>query len=565
MNRWMYCLALSLPLTLTGGDIKIIELKQLQRNTLVYEGFELKKPVDVKVIATGLGSRSKDAMLTYAWILNGKTRDRVWEMTVDNSREGRQRYLRRAEQELQLSAGRYEVYYAVAPAGSVLDYKEFGDFLDDLFGGFRGDRWKRYVDEWGVELSVDEADESEVVRTPEVEGGEEEIQLISMGNDEFDNKVFSLKRRTRVGIYALGEGSDGEMFDYGWIINAGTRETVWEMDYSSTRHGGGAKKNRMVRDELTLEAGEYILYYVTDGSHSYEEWNQLPPYDPIFWGITVHVSEAELEENVLMLSAGRENGHLILDLTRVGNDRLEKAGFRLEDSAKVRILCFGEFGYSKRFVDYGWIINAGTHETVWEMNRRNTRHGGGAEKNRVFDGVIPLGPGTYEVLYRTDDSHAYGDWNAGPPYDPNSWGITVWLANGAGSGLVSSYSSEEDPLVLVQMIRIGDDERVRKRFHLGHASRIRIYALGEGDEDEMNDFGWIENERGREVWIMEYEDTRHAGGAEKNRVYNGVVELEQGDYTVYYESDDSHSFDDWNSDPPGDPDGWGITLRIEEQ
>jgi hypothetical protein len=38
------------------------------------------------------------------------------------------------------------------------------------------------------------------------------------------------------------------------------------------------------------------------------------------------------------------------------------------------------------------------------------------------------------VVYRTDDSHAFGEWNAAPPRDPDSWGITVTLAGEAPAG-----------------------------------------------------------------------------------------------------------------------------------
>lgn len=36
--------------------------------------------------------------------------------------------------------------------------------------------------------------------------------------------------------------------------------------------------------------------------------------------------------------------------------------------------------------------------------------------------------------------------------------------------------------------------------------------------------------------------------------------LAQGEYTVFYESDGSHSFDNWNSDPPSDPTSYGVTI-----
>jgi len=75
--------------------------------------------------------------------------------------------------------------------------------------------------------------------------------------------------------------------------------------------------------------------------------------------------------------------------------------------------------------DSGWIEDAATNEVVWEMTYRNTRHAGGARKNRLFDGEIMLDPGTYEVHYETDDSHAFASWNDTAPPAPRSWGIVV--------------------------------------------------------------------------------------------------------------------------------------------
>ncbi|MDP9323015.1 MAG: hypothetical protein M3P13_05220, partial [Acidobacteriota bacterium] len=62
------------------------------------------------------------------------------------------------------------------------------------------------------------------------------------------------------------------------------------------------------------------------------------------------------------------------------------------------------------------------------------------------------------------------------------------------------------------------------------------------------------------VWEMTYRITEHAGGAAKNRRFDGTVRLPAGDYVVKYETDESHSFGDWNAAPPDDPEMWGITI-----
>jgi len=81
----------------------------------------------------------------------------------------------------------------------------------------------------------------------------------------------------------------------------------------------------------------------------------------------------------------------------------------------------------------------------------------------------------------------------------------------------------------------------------------------------MYDYGWIENaSTGTVVWEMTYSMTFHAGGGRKNRSVNTTLLLEKGDYLLRYRSDDSHSYNDWNVEPPDDPEYWGITLYRDE-
>jgi hypothetical protein len=54
--------------------------------------------------------------------------------------------------------------------------------------------------------------------------------------------------------------------------------------------------------------------------------------------------------------------------------------------------------------------------------------------------------------------------------------------------------------------------------------------------------------------------TTPAGGDKKNRLVNTTIHLGKGEYELHYRTDDSHSFNDWNADPPEDREHWGITL-----
>lgn len=116
-------------------------------------------------------------------------------------------------------------------------------------------------------------------------------QIVNVA-DEADKTVeFSLAQEKQIRVFAAGEGEIGEMYDYGWIENAETGKIVWEMKQAETTHAGGAPKNRKVDTVITLPAGKYRLRYKSDDSHSFDNWNALPP-EINFWGIALYLKES---------------------------------------------------------------------------------------------------------------------------------------------------------------------------------------------------------------------------------------------------------------------------------
>src|SRR5207302_6074147 len=135
------------------------------------------------------------------------------------------------------------------------------------------------------------------------------------------------------------------------------------------------------------------------------------------------------------------------------------------------------------------------------------------------------------------------DWNAVPPYDPDDYGLTVRVANAADRAAVHTFAYDPAPSgeAIVQMVRLGDDETRSEGFTLSQPLDVRIYALGEGVNDaDMADYGWIMSlATHRRVWTMDYDHTEHAGGAQKNRMFDGTVHLDAGNYMVYFRTDGS--------------------------
>lgn len=112
-------------------------------------------------------------------------------------------------------------------------------------------------------------------------------QITRVADDEDKTAEFVLARAASVRLFAIGEGTGGQMYDWGWIEDAATGKPVWEMKEAQTTHAGGAGKNRLVDTVISLPAGKYRLRYKADDSHSFDDWNALPP-DINFWGIAIY-------------------------------------------------------------------------------------------------------------------------------------------------------------------------------------------------------------------------------------------------------------------------------------
>lgn len=115
-------------------------------------------------------------------------------------------------------------------------------------------------------------------------------RLMQVGDEQHRTAEFNLPREQAVRVFALGEGKDGRMNDYGWIENAETKQVVWEMKEPETTHAGGARINRSIDAAVKLPAGKYRLHYKSDDSHSFDRWVTLPPHLDL-WGIALYAND----------------------------------------------------------------------------------------------------------------------------------------------------------------------------------------------------------------------------------------------------------------------------------
>lgn len=548
-----------------------VQFDHLADEELVSQPFRLSETRTLHVVCEGAGDGADDEMYAYGWILNLQTRDAVWALRATNAKSVRGRNYA-FDGNVTLPAGDYAAYYA--SYGEWRSRLKIIRFLGKEIGRIEIDdgrkkRSRRDSERWM--LSIDSARPGDAaIETdlpPSAADPRVVVDITGVGDHALEQRGFTLPDRMAVTVYCVGEidADDGAKNDFGWILDARTRKKVWELDKSNFKHAGGARMNKYARETITLPAGDYMVSYCTDSAHSNEDWKGPPPYDPDSWGITVSAARADAAR--IRPYSEDLDGQALVALVRQGNGANAGQGFTVTKPVQVRVYALGE--YQGGWADEGWIEDFRTGRRVWGMSEDNTLPAGGAGKNRVADEMVALSPGDYVVHYRTDDSHAFKEWNATPPNDPAHWGITLLApARGADRAALQMFDAEEkerrDSKDLVRLVRVHDDAHLQARFRLDRTARIHILAVGEGQEGRMYDYGWIEDSNGVAVWEMTARNTRPAGGAEKNRAFDGSILLERGEYRVHYVTDGSHSWDGWNAGHPDDPFLWGIRILPEK-
>jgi hypothetical protein len=551
----------------------LVKLDRYEMDELLSRGFELPRKVRIEIEAIGARPRWTEDDAAYAWILDTTTREVVW--TQERQRTERvdgDRVLRRCKSEIELGPGRYELY-----AWAGLDWNNnwrvrFADWNGWSRGHSDNDRGgdrelRRAVRDCRVELRSSDISANEVQAfepTGAIPGALH--QMTRLTDEQFLHVGLVVDRPMDLRLYSVCEyprGSDSPA-DGGWIVNESTRERVWSMRRRDTHQGGGSEKNRVFDDTVHFEAGRYVLYYGSDGSHSYEEWNAAPPDDPMNWGVSI-LPGKDADPAAVHVNPNWSRGEPILKLTEARDEDILEKPFRLANDTNLQVYALGEWDEGNdEFADRAYITKASSDEVVWEMSERNTEFAGGAEKNRQFDGTVKLQAGEYVAHYETDDSHSYRDWNADAPFDSEAWGLSLYAGSTLGNNaftLLKSMPDEPAGEALVRLVQIGDNAREKANLKLSKPTTVHIYALGEGVEGRMFDYAWIEEEKSGDIaWEMTFRSTRPAGGARKNRKFDADVRLDPGNYVVYYESDGSHSYPDWNDRRPPDGRRWGITI-----
>lgn len=253
--RWKHTV---LSLAATGDDGQWIQ------------AFRLARPTTLHLYAEGEGSGRR--MRDTGWITDARTRTRVWEMTLEKSQfAGGAGKNRRQVETITLPAGDYEATFVTDDSHSPADWNAAPPCDPGMYG---------------LTVAVPVEAELPAFALSRPLAWSVLAELVKVGNNEDRRAPLVLAREQAVRIYAIAEGSGGEMADEAWIED-GAGHKVWTMTRDRTHHAGGAAKNRLADEVVTLPKGSYTLRVRTDDSHAYGHWNDDAPRDAERYGLTV--------------------------------------------------------------------------------------------------------------------------------------------------------------------------------------------------------------------------------------------------------------------------------------
>lgn len=287
----------------------LVSIREVPNNTLRTATLTLTEPTTLIVYALGeLTSEGK--LYDYGVIENAETGNTVWSMSYDASKPAGGDDKNRAQVAfVRLMPGTYTARFQTDGSHA------FGDFGSDAPDVPR--RWGLTIfplnadgvqegtvaveyapDQRPVEVRDGAAPEvpappapPAVTAVPEsappVEPSQVIVQASRLGNESRITEAFELDERTQVRILAVGEITESDAYDYGWITSEATGERVWEMMRANTEPAGGDDSNRRFDGLLTLPAGRYTVHFRTDMSHAFDDFGSAAPADPNAWGITV--------------------------------------------------------------------------------------------------------------------------------------------------------------------------------------------------------------------------------------------------------------------------------------
>lgn len=557
-----------------------VTMSDIDRADLVHDSFVLSEQAVVNIVAFGSMESATNArsasmeMAAYPWIMRRSDRTMVWKMDPAHS-EVVEGTLLKTEYDVTLDAGTYDLYYA--SYGSSRSSSRNRGFL----GVRLNDHWTGDRKQWQVALKASNGQLTEVSGESISAYGPESIPNLvwtsgTMRDRKKTEQILVVDQDVDVSIYSIGEiCAETRCGDYGVLENLATGKEVWRLTKENSRPAGGSASNFVFDDVVSLERGMYRASYATDPAHAYGRWHGNPPYDPTAWGMTLFASNERDAAKIRTFDVWEELKPVV-KLAPAGSDVDFVQSFDVVSTTDVFLFSMGEIDGESRY-DYGWLDNRETGETVWSMATAGTRHAGGNADNTIAEGYVRLVPGKYALHYKSDDSHAYGDWNRSKPDHEERWGITMFpISDNATEAikLVATESVQKTRAeshdvageVIFSMLNATNDQSQFRTVDFDEEVRLHIRAIGEISQSGEYDYGWIVDELSNAtVWKMTRRNTIPAGGDERFRMFDDFLEIGPGEFSIHYETDDSYSFGDFRDSSPDFPNDYGMKVVLVKQ
>jgi hypothetical protein len=288
--------------------------------------------------------------------------------------------------------------------------------------------------------------------------------------------------------------------------------------------------------------------------------------------MTIYGADERITQHVRPYDIWTERQPIIkLAPARSGSD-LHQA-FRVNSTTDVMLYAMGEIDGDSRY-DYGWLENLDNGEIVWTMRRDVIRHAGGSHDNSVAEAYLTLEPGEYELKYISDDSHAYDDWRRDRPDHEERWGITLFSLSEHQPGAISLINATSRPEQrgeshevsgeeVFSLVGAKNNQSMTRSIELSMKQTLHIRAIGEISQSGEYDYGWIQSEPdGNIVWKMGRANTISAGGDERFRLFDDFITLDEGVYSIHFETDESHAFGDFRDASPDFESEYGMRVVL---
>ena len=574
----------------------LVVMTDLKPYTLEKAAFEVDASTVMVVSATGSADERSGAsgLAASAWIISASDGRAVWDMQHRPLLAGKGALRRVKADTIILESGQYAAFFS-----------SYGQLLRHGGRKLRRDR-----DAWQFVLRPAEKDAParliDHVRNDAV-GPSAVWDATRLRNNEHRDFLFEVVRPTTVKIAATGQvqqDPNDEPNDHSWIENVVSGQRVWSFTSRGSEPAGGLPYNRRLSGEVTLTDGVYRAVAETDRSHSYSRWLGNPPWVPEAWGVKITAED----QSAIKPFDPWQSRQPIVSIMRVGNDRDIRQRFEVAQHVAVVICSMGEVMRHDAF-DFARLIREQRDipEAIWAMDYSNSKHAGGASKNRYAEAFLLLGPGMYTLEYESDGSHAWDSWNGTEPDFPERWGVSMFpVADTLSGGVITlvdrPWTSETEersgeapqarPLafptpqgavrprggiapvqqqisdgeVLIDWRQLGAHEQRAHQFTVQEPIQIGIRAVGEIDDNRGYDHGWIQRIGQRQpAWEMTMSNTVPAGGADENRLFVGYVSLDPGEYLIQYVTDLTHHFGDFEDGAPDRPNDWGITVWVSQE